>query len=867
MSLQIKSLDFLCAGNVIDPAAGAVITLEGLDPDVRLLATDLAGALAAFPCTFRWQPSSAELSLDQAWLRLSETLSECACLLPQPARVIQQRQGSSLVWLPIDDQLAAEAAAQLTCHILRRLQAGAPADVEDDRLWSLLQSRFWNQTHAHLARAARQINVPFYRLHRNGREFLQLGQGSRLRLCRETLTDRTPVIALQGTDKELMHGLLCDRGVPLPAQIVVESLDQALVACERIGWPVVLKPVSGAKGHGVWVGITGPEQLRQAWQQGGEHKMQLVQQMLPGADHRLLVINGRLMAVAQRRPAMLISDGEHRLVEQIARLNAAPERGVAYERRMNRVPLDQRLLVLLQEQGWTLQSVPPTGTRVQLSRTANISQGGDAIDCSDSIHPDNRRLAEDIALLIGADALGLDFISQDLCVSWRQGGTWLLEANLTPGLRPHLVADPDSDLCQRIVREWVGEGPRAGRIPTALITGSVGKTTTSRMVAHLMRSQGTRVGLTSTTGMELDGHMIASGDLAGGRPALQLLQDIRVDALVAEMARGGILKSGVALEDVDVAAVLNILDNHIGADSIRSRQDIARVKGLAAKRAHSLVVLNADDLLVLAVARERDLNSVALVSQEPCSSVWHAHKNRGGLCASFDSDEHGCVRLFSQQQELLSVPISRIPYSDQGAISSVASNAAFSSLIAFGMGLQAQHIVEGLTTFGSESGHRHGRYEVIIAEPFRIVLAWADGPEAMSVLSRYAAHSIHEGYARRILHASAADNRADDFLLQMGQGAWGFDRAIFAAREDRRGRSPEQVPQLLADGARTLGPGGPVVSVVGYERVSVRALVQDLQPNDFCLVCTFHVNQMRAVLREALSLRGDLGPPHVEPAG
>ena len=689
----------------------------------------------------------------------------------------------------------------------------------------------WNQTHAHLARAARQLGIPVDRLDRNGQQLLQLGQGCRLRLCRETLSDRTPLFAQWGSDKQSLQTLLRHRGIPLPTQMAVNALEPALAAAETIGWPVVLKPASGGKGRGVWVGLKNPEALRQAWQAQGDagERPQLVQQYLQGADHRLLVMEGRLLAVAQRQPASLCSDGQRSLLDQITILNADPERGIAYERPRNRIPLDARLEQLLAEQGFTLATVPPAGTEVQLSRTANISQGGTAIDCSDRVHPDNRRLAEDIAQLIGADLVGLDMISRDLSVSWRAGGTWLLEANLSPGLRP----------------QWVGAGPRAGRIPTALITGSIGKTTTSRMLAHLLRSTGLRVGLTSSLGMELDGAVIACGDLAGGGPALQLLQDRRLEALVAEVARGGLLKAGLGIARADVGAVLNVLDNHVGSDGIHSRQDLARIKALVAQAADQLLVLNADDPLVLAMAQNRDPESIALVSQGAGSAAWQAHQRAGHLAVSYTSDPDGRITLHSQGRELLSLGLAEIPASDAGAIGSIAPAAAFAAALASGLGLEPVAILAGLRSYGLEPGHRRGRFEVLRREPWQVVLCSADGPQAVASLSNYALAATEQAPRRRLLMLSAPDNRSDAFLREVGEASWGFDLVICASWDQRRGRAAEEVPHLLADGIRSLGSGGPACLLGGLESEAVALLAAQIQPGDFCVVCSFESDAMR----------------------
>lgn len=863
--MQIKTIRFLRSGNVMAPCSGALIALEEIQPQDQLDGARLERWLADLPTTLRLAPQALQGALWQVLPRLLHALSEHTRLNEAPTQVMQQNGTSLTLWLPVDHREAAEASVKLVIHILEAVRQGREPDGSTRPLWAALRSTHWNQSHAHLARAAQQLGIPFQRLDREGQQWLQFGQGRRLRLCQETITDRTPVLARIAMDKHRLHLLLQHRGVPLPAQALVRSLPEALEAAERIGWPVVLKPAIGGKGRGVWVGLPDAETLRRAWshrEHGQGEVPQLLQSSLPGHDHRLLVIDGQLQATARRQPAALRCDGVRSLRDQIHALNADPERGIDYERLRNRIPLDARLESLLAAQGLSLESVPAAGQLVPLSRTANLSQGGSAIDCSDRVHPDNRELAEDIAQLISADAVGLDLISQDISVSWRQGGTWLLEANLAPGLRPHLVANPNSDLCQRIVRSWVGSGARAGRIPTALITGSIGKTTTSRLLAHVLSSIGLQVGLTSSTGIELKGRILQTGDMAGGGLALQLLQDRRVEAMVAEIARGSLLRYGLGIDRVDVAAVLNVLDNHVGMEGIRHREDLASIKALITTPVEGLLVLNAKDPLVLAMAQGRDPAQLALVSEEPVSEAWQQHRRRGQVVVAYRQGPDGGLTLHDREQILLELPLAEIPAAEQGAVVAIAPAAAFTAAMAHGLGLSPEQIRVGLRGFGGSEGHRRGRFELLMTEPYRLMLGAADGPEAMASMSHYAREGPGRSARRRVLLCSAPDTRPDAVIRAVGQQTWGFDWVLCAAWFKRRGREVHEGPALLAEGVRSLGPEGPQALEVGAEQEAVAVLAQQLQPGDFCMVCSFDTAGMRQRLLETLARHDMTGGSH-----
>jgi len=756
--MQVRVRPFL-SGNSIDSAAGACIEVSGSEP---LRATDPEAVgrwLDTLPSTFLLDQEQLAGSVVEGFGTLLQAISEQARLdSTAQVRALRQASSSWLFWLPIDDPQAAQLAADLALLGIQASQEQPPDP------------------------------------------------------------DRTPLMARLATDKAGLHQLLAQRGVPLPHQRLVTTCDQALQAAEAIGWPVVLKPARGGKGRGVWVGLNDQEAVRDAWHKTDGRRdgaAWLLQQHLVGHDHRLLVVNGSLMAAARRQPASLVSDGVGILADQIARFNQSPDRGKAYERLKNRVPVDGRLEAQLSLQGWTLTSVPPKGERIRLSGAANLSQGGDATDCLESVHPDNRRLAEDVATLIGADVVGLDVISSDLSVSWHNGGTWLLEANLSPGLRPHLLADPSSDLCERLIQTWCGSHPRQSRVPVALVTGSIGKTTTARVLAHLLSHSVGRVGLACSTGLELNADVLMEGDCSGGGAADHLLTDPRVEVLVAEMAR---LKSKVAAA------------------------------------AQSLVVLNADDPLVLAMAQGRPIQSVAFVSRDPGSEVLNRHRQANGLVASYDTSADGLIRVQRGDTVLLQMRWSEIPASQGGAVLALAPAAASAALLALGLGGDIATLREAFLTFGHRPAHRAGRFEVLKQHPFELVLTWADGAEAMASVAEYVRRRVQTNPSRRsLLLVSAPDKRSDAYLRAVGASTLGFDQVFCAARSERDARAVEEVPQLLAEGVRSIGSDRPNPLVMADELDAVEPFLKALLAGDLAVVSTFETQAMRQRLHDVCS--------------
>jgi cyanophycin synthetase len=636
LTIKLANLRFLQGQNLVAERSGAIITLDSFNPGDRLQSELLLLWLHALPSSLCVPADGFKGTLRDVIPLLLLTLTEHCRLNPAPAEVLREDSHELVVWLPVDSRQAAQASVRLLLHLVECVKSGRSPDSSIQEPWIELRRAQWNQTHAHLARAAQDLDIPFQHLDRAGQQMLQLGQGRHLRLCRETITDATPLIAKPAVDKQCLHALLRGSGIPLPMQMLVRSLDQAFAAAHRIGWPVVLKPTLGGKGRGVWVGLADASALAHAWAVQSHHgvREQLVQEMLVGHDHRLLVVDGKLLAAARRIPASLISDGKNTLRFQIDRLNSDPRRGVGYERILNRVRMDARLETILADQELSLDAIPVAGTMVQLSLTANLSQGGSAIDCTDHVHPDNCRLAEDIALLLHADVVGLDLISLDLSVSWRQGGTWLLEANLSPGLRPHLAANPESSLCRTMVQNWMAGRPRLGRIYTCWIAGADGHSI-SKIIENLLSSAGLRVGRVAGEIPELDGCPLFSRLPLGQDPVVRLLQDRRVDAVVVEAAEGRV--ANLSLDTPDVMALLDLQDPFAC---------------VAARSSRSCLVLNAADLHTQSLLASLPATSVkvVLIGTVAQSQLLQTHRLAGNTAITFGVND-GELSIFQANSE------------------------------------------------------------------------------------------------------------------------------------------------------------------------------------------------------------------------
>ncbi len=652
-----------------------------------------------------------------------------------------------------------------------------------------------------LLRAAEQRDIPWLRLgfpHR----FVQLGQGRHGRRLHETMLDTTSYFAVRLTsNKAATHQLLQRLAFPQPVQHVVMDVSHAVQAAAAIGYPVVVKPCHGGKGRGVSVGVTNPEQVRQAYllaAQGGDSVV--VESLLAGDDHRLLVVGGRLLAAARRLPASVVGDGRSTIAELVAVLNRDPRRGRGYQKLLEIVDIDQETVDVLARQGHAVHSVLAEGRRALLRRTANVSRGGTAEDVTDIMHHDNVRLAEDVAREVGLDVTGIDFLTPDVSRSWREVGGGIIEVNPNPGLRPHWIDNPNQRDVVGPILDLLFPPLAAARIPTVGITGSIGKTSTCRMVAHILAAAGKRVGLVTTQGTWIGDCQAKVGDYAGGIAAGNLLLRRDAEAGVFEMARGGLIRAGMGVDRFDVGAVLNVLDNHLGLDGIDSREQMARVKRIVAENCDELAVLNADDPLCLAMREHIRSRRLCLFSRDPAHPELLALRVAGGCTVSIAGDDAAArIVLAEGQEQIGALDIREIPATLGGVSMGKAVNAAFALAIAHGLGISFATTAAALRSFASTPETNPGRMNLFSNLPFTALVDWADGPQANAELAAVASKLLVKG--RRLLVLTAVGNRPDDFIMAAATAVAGpFDRYICSNHTDLRGRATGDVPALLRTG-------------------------------------------------------------------
>ena len=440
--------------------------------------------------------------------------------------------------------------------------------TERDNFIRSAQRRALGPSTASLVKAGRDRDVPWLRL--NDYSLIQLGHGRYQKRIQATITSETHYIAVDlASDKEATNKILADLGLPVPRQRMVYNAKEAEQAAGRIGYPVVIKPLDANHGRGISVGLENSEHVAEAFEFARENNKSgngvIVESFVQGLDHRMLVVNGALVAVSKRVPGHVVGDGSNSVEKLLEVVNSDPRRGVGHEKALTRIEFDAKAREHLEELGYTKDTVPPKGEIVYLRSTANLSTGGTAIDVTDIVHPDNRHMAVRAVKAIGLDIGGVDFLSADVSRSYKENGAGICEINAAPGFRMHVApSEGKSRDVAGAVMDMLFPANSPSRIPIISITGTNGKTTTARMVAHVYKLSGNTVGLATTDGVYIDGNLSVKGDLTGPMAAQMILRDPTVDAAVLETARGGLLRRGLGYERCDCGAVLNISADHLG---------------------------------------------------------------------------------------------------------------------------------------------------------------------------------------------------------------------------------------------------------------------------------------------------------------
>jgi len=763
-------------------------------------------------------------------------------------RSIDGRPGFYNMVFQYKDETVGREASALALQLLHSLLPAeikpedAPADDwnfadERDRFIRYAQRREFGPSTASLVRAAEERGIPWLRLNRYS--LVQFGQGRYQQRIQATTTGRTSNIAVElAGDKEETNGILRDLGLPVPKQIMVRTRSDAARAAKRIGFPVVTKPLDGNHGRGVSINLKTDEEVETGFDKASEHGSTIiVESYIEGFDHRLLVVDGKLVAAAKRVPGHVVGDGEHTIEQLVAKVNEDPRRGVGHEKVLTRLEFDHQAERLLAKLGYDRNTVPAVGEQVFLRSTANLSTGGTAIDVTDSIHPDNREMAIRAIKAIGLDIGGVDFLTHDITESYRKAGGGICEVNAGPGFRMHVAPSEGTprDVAGPVL-DMLFPPDSPSRIPIAAVTGTNGKTTTSRMLAHILKMSGYTVGLTSTDGVYIDGNLSVPGDMTGPVSAHMILRDPSVDAAVMETARGGMLRSGLGFQSCNVAACLNVSADHLGLGGIDTLEQLAEVKRVPIEIATDAAVLNADDALCLQMADYTDADRLSYVTMNPSHPLVKQHIQAGGQAFVLEQGMNGhMISIYDNEAHTPLVWTHLIPATIEGRALHNVQNAMFAAALAYNMKVSLEDIRHGLRTFDSTFFQAPGRMNIYDEHPFRVILDYAHNPAAVRAMCSLVDRFKIDG--RKTVVLSAPGDRRDEDIREIAAiAASHFDYFICRCDDGRRGRGEDEVAVMLKDKLLQEGISIDKIEVIPNEPEAVARALELAEVGDLILV-------------------------------
>jgi cyanophycin synthetase len=763
-------------------------------------------------------------------------------------RGIDGRPGVYTVVYEYDQRDVGIAAGELGLQLLSSLLPGPvrPADgVPEGWTWPtardefirFVQRRALGPSTASLVRAAEARGIPWMRL--NEQSLIQFGHGKYQQRIQATVTGRTPHIAVElASDKEETNKILASLGLPVPRQELVQTEGQAQRAARRIGYPVVTKPYNGNHGRGISIGLTTDEEVARGFAAAREHSRSvIVESFLEGEDHRLLVVNGELVAATKRTPGHVVGDGRHTVAELIDLVNQDPRRGVGHEKVLTRLELDAQALAMLARAGLGPGSVPEDGRIVYLRSTANLSTGGTATDVTDVIHPDNRDMAVRAIRAIGLDVGGVDFLTKNVAESYRQIGGGICEVNAAPGFRMHVAPSEGRprDVAGPVIDMLFPPGTPS-RVPIAAVTGTNGKTTTARMLAHVTKMAGYTPGLTTTDGVYIDGQRTVQGDMTGPVSARMVLADPQIDIAVLETARGGLIRAGMGVNEVNVGAVLNVQSDHLGMKGIDTLEQLAEVKRIVVEVATDCAVLNADDPLVLRMSGYTEASSVCYVTINPQHPLVREHIRAGGRACALEAGVNGqMITLYDRGSHLPLVWTHLIPATLEGRAMHNVQNAMFAAAMAFSLGIKLDAIRAGLRTFDTTFFQAPGRMNVYDEHPFKVLFDYGHNAHAVSMMADLAQRLEVTG--RRIVVLAGPGDRRDEDLVAIAHAVAGrFDHYICRRDDALRDRAPDEVPRLQAAALRARGIPEEAISVIPDEQEAIDAALRMGRQGDLLLI-------------------------------
>lgn len=711
-------------------------------------------------------------------------------------------------------------AAKAAVRIAQALVDGTAYDLAEDiqQLREIREDTRLGPSTGCIVEEAAKRGIPFIRL--NKHSLVQLGYGVHQKRIRATIASTTSNIAVDiACDKEETKALLEAAEIPVPRGTVIRTEAGLKDAVDKYGYPLVIKPIDGNHGKGNTTNITTWEQAVAALENAKQYgRSVIVERFITGFDFRVLVINSKFICAALRTPAAVTGDGVHTIQWLIDETNKDPRRGYGHEKVLTQINVDHSTMKMLEDKGYTLETIPAKDELVLLKTTANLSTGGTSTDVTDEVHPDNIFMCERIAKIIGLDICGIDIMAKDLRTPVKENGGAILEVNAAPGFRMHI--DPSEGIGRNVaepVVDMLFPDRSNGRIPIIAVTGTNGKTTTTRLTAHICKSAGKKVGYTTSDGVYIQNQLMMKGDCTGPVSSAFVLKDPTVDFAVLECARGGILKNGLSFQHCDVGIVTNVAADHMGLGGINTIEQMADVKAVVAETVypHGYAVLNADDDLVYKI-KDRLKCNIALFSMDENNPRIQEHCKKGGLATVY---ENGYVTILKGTWKIRVAHVKDIPLTFEGkAVHNVANclPAVLSSYLF--KSISIDDIKTGLQTFAAGVNTTPGRLNFIHFKNFSFLADFAHNPHGLKLLCEFVSKL---DYKHKVGVISGTGDRRDEDIRELGViSANYFDEIIIRCDKNLRGRTPEEIIGLLQEGINSVNPNIPQL-VIANENLAL----------------------------------------------
>ncbi|MBC8753052.1 cyanophycin synthetase [Kordia sp. YSTF-M3] len=727
-------------------------------------------------------------------------------------------------------------AAKAAVRICEALISGEDYDLSEDiqEMREIREDERLGPSTGSIVEEAVSRGIPWIRL--NKYSLCQLGYGANQKRIQATVTSETSNIGVEiACDKEDTKYLLEQAEVAVPRGEIIRRESSLKEACRYVGYPLVVKPVNGNHGRGITVDINNYEDAVVAFKAAQEiSRSVIIEKYITGDDYRLLVINNVLVAAAKRTPAHVVGDGTSTIQELVDEVNKDPRRGYGHEEVLTMIKINDLTKTLIAAKGYTLETVLKKDEVMILKDTANLSTGGTAEDVTDIVHPANVFMAERISKIIDLDICGIDVMTSDISKPLEDTGGAVLEVNAGPGFRMHLA--PTEGLPRNVAAPVIDKLFPPGstsRIPIIAVTGTNGKTTTTRLIAHMAKMKGYKVGYTTSDGVYIQNRLLMKGDCTGPSSAEFVLKDPTVNFAVLECARGGLLRAGLGFKNCDIGIVTNVAADHLGLKGIHTIEQLAKVKGVIPETVlpDGTVILNADDDLVYAMRKNVDCN-VALFSLDENNPRIKAMQKRGGLSAIY---ENGYITICRGEWKMRVINVVNVPLTFGGKATFMIQNVLPAVITAYLKGFTIEDMKVALETFIPSASQTPGRLNLFKFKNFQILVDYAHNPSGMRALKQFVDNI--EASVKVGIIAGIGDRRIEDNNEMGGVAAEMFDEIIIRQDKRLRGKTEEELIKMLNDGIKMKDPNKKT-TIIPSEREAILHAVKNIKPNGLIVLCS-----------------------------